>query len=131
MNIIEQHRRIPRWSLTAIVVIAILLLTLLPGDDLPEMPSFPFADKVGHLMMFGGLAATLLYDLSRPLRRVTWKNFLLAAAVSSLFGGCIELLQASINTGRSPEIADFAADVAGAIVCGLIAWPVVNYIVKR
>lgn len=114
---------IPPFLPTALVVCAILWLTLAP-HPLPDsdIPLFPGIDKVVHALMFGGLAAVGCFDLWRCQgARLSVYSMILVAGVSALFGGVIEWLQMAMEMGRSAELADFAADVAGAAVCAPLA----------
>ncbi len=75
-------------------------------------PDFALADKVWHLMAFGGLAGIL----SRALRHFGRPAALAArdaALLSTLLGGLLEGLQ-SLTTYRSADWADFLADLLGA-----------------
>lgn len=115
---------IPPFLPTAIVVLAILWLTLVP-HPLPEadIPLFEDADKAVHAIMFGGLAAVACYDCRRAFPgRLGIGRALVIALVAGAFGGVIELLQMAMNAGRSAETFDFVADAAGAFPCAVAAW---------
>jgi hypothetical protein len=85
-------------------------LGLTPVDSLPG-PDFELADKVWHLIAFGGLAGllsrTIVYLGHPPL---------LAAREASLIavtlGAMLEVLQ-SFTRYRSADFADFLADALG------------------
>lgn len=125
---VPRLRQIPEWQPTVTVVCLILYLTLLPrplGEE--EIFLFPHADKVVHLLMFGGLTGTVLYDRWRTGRPLGWKGALIVATLSSLFGVLVEILQSAMHMGRSGnDILDIAADVAGAYaalaVCRWLHW---------
>ncbi|MFV0515662.1 MAG: VanZ family protein [Jhaorihella sp.] len=94
-------RRKAALGVTAVLAVAIGLLTLLP---LAAPPGMPGADKSHHVIAFAAL--TLPCALLHP-RLLVW---LLPAAV--LYGGAIEIVQPSV--GREGEWADFLADALGA-----------------
>lgn len=84
---------------------------LIPLKSLPG-PDFELADKMWHLLAFGGLTALLsrvLHYFRRPLPRAMTTAALLSAGL----GGLLELLQ-SLTPYRSADFADLAADVLGA-----------------
>ena len=89
----------------ATVVIAILigLATLTPVEELPAVSG---SDKLYHLISFAIL--TLPITIIRP--KAVWVIFIL----SVVYGGAIEVLQPIVN--RNCELADFLADVGGAML---------------
>lgn len=117
--------KIPAYLPSALVVAAILYLTLVPSP-LPDtgLPLFPGADKLVHAAMFGALAYALLGDTAR------WRHSAPAAVGaalicvgSALFGGVVELLQMAMDMGRGAEWLDFAADIAGAAIAWVLWQP--------
>lgn len=110
---------LPKWTLTAVCLAAILWLTLASkplGDN--EIELFPHADKVAHAIMFGGFTFCILMDWTRkrdwtriPLKIAVW-----AAVFSILLGVATEILQQSMHIGRSGDCLDLIADSAGAII---------------
>ena len=91
-------------AVLATVGLAVLIayLTLSPPSSGPGL-SIP--DKLAHFLAFAGLIFpyALLYR-----RGLIWM-----IPIAVLFGGAIEIIQP--NVGRSAELADFFADVAGVI----------------
>lgn len=118
-NILRLLMSVPPVVLSALAVAGMLWLTLAP-DPLPdETPVlFPGADKIAHFLMFGVIAALLALDFYRL--KGSRRAWLTGAFVSGLLGGVIEIVQDAMGAGRSADWADWAADVAGAIVGALI-----------
>ena len=110
---------VPRWLMSLVVIAAIAYLTLVPSP-LPEPPTplFDGADKVVHGLMFLVLAWCLNRDISR-------RKLLVAAvaafALATAYGGLIEVLQGTMQLGRSADVLDFVADVAGAAIGAIIS----------
>ena len=110
---------VPRWLMSVVVIAAIAYLTLVPSP-LPEppMPLFDGVDKVVHGLMFLVLAWCLNRDISR-------RKLLVAAvaafALATAYGGLIEVLQGTMQLGRSADVLDFVADVAGAAIGAIIS----------
>ncbi len=104
--------KIPRWCASAVVLSAVLYLTLWP-NPLPDndIPFWEHTDKVVHALMMLGLYWALAWDVRRGS---PW--WLMLAVI--LFGGVIELLQDAMGMGRGGSWLDLAADSVGA----LIAW---------
>ncbi|MEX0661878.1 MAG: VanZ family protein [Balneolaceae bacterium] len=89
----------------------LLLLTLLPPDNLSGPSLFQY-DKAGHFLMFFGW--TFMLGLSRIIRKKQsirlWVVFLLGA----LFGIAIEVTQGLLPYDRSPGFYDVIADLVGS-----------------
>ena len=124
--------RLSPGILTSAVTIMILWLTLAP-HPLPEtdVTMFPHADKVVHIMMFGGLVFAMVvdrelwrnrrYQQSGRLPRKGLGSLLCFVAVATLLGGVIELLQGWMGMGRGCDPADFFADGAGATLSAMVS----------
>ena len=83
---------------------------LTPVDSLPG-PDFELADKVWHLVAFGGLAGllsrTIVYLGRGPLQAARE-----ASLIAVTLGALLELLQSQTRY-RSADFADFVADALG------------------
>lgn len=122
--------RLPVYFMSGVVMLAITALTLMPGDSVPDVPMFANADKVVHAVMFGSLAVTILWDAGRRSHNVSMCRYAMSVVVASAFGCVIEVLQEYMGLGRSGDVADWLADVAGAVVLPLLLWRVVKYLVR-
>ncbi|MDO4336209.1 MAG: VanZ family protein [Bacteroidales bacterium] len=116
----KQISALPPWLPTAATLALILWLTLSPdplGDESPTF--FPGADKVVHALMFGFLAVMAMLDLqrSRNWRPLPPRAVVAAALASALAGIAVEFAQLFMDMGRGFEVADMAADAAGASAC--------------
>lgn len=109
-----------RWISTALVVLAILYLTLVPRPLPDNNIDIPGLDKAVHAVMFGGLAFVACIDMAMRGRgryaslpsRWAWGVAIAVAA----FGGAVEIAQQSMGAGRSGDVWDFAADCAGVAI---------------
>lgn len=124
--------RAPRYLYSVIILAMISLLTLLPVDGShSQWHLFPNADKVVHFIMFGALAAALVFDSWRNNLKI---NVLLIAGTTILsagIGGVIEMFQDMMGVGRSGDFYDFLADLAGALVFALISGYLCTRCLKR
>lgn len=125
--------RIPAWLPTGVLICAILWLTLAPhplGDM--EPPLFPGADKIAHAVMFGALAAAIMFDLARkPWHSLRPAVAASAAAAASAAGIAIEFAQQSMQAGRCLEGADMVADATGAILAAALWLAIQAWISRR
>ncbi len=118
-------QRIPWKPLLVFWIFLILLLTLLPGKQIPTLPDaivFPHADKVVHFMLFAGFG--FLYAGLQCHKSPNRKKMQIAAKVliyGTLFAAFTELLQAVLPIHRNGSIHDFLADMAGLVPGCLIA----------
>lgn len=115
--------KLPPWILTAVTTVAILWLTLAPrplGDLKPEL--FPGADKVVHAIMFGGLALMVFVDRSRAhgWSRIPLSFMIISTVAVMAFGAGIEFLQEMMHAGRSFDVCDIWADIAGAALSAIL-----------
>ena len=101
VKLIETH-----WlSLSALILLLITILSLIPMDELPEVPG---TDKTHHFIAYGALV------LPTALRKP--KHWLLIALFFILYSGAIELIQPYVN--RYGEWLDLLANTGG-VFCGL------------
>lgn len=91
-----------------------------PGDQL-NLPSIPFLDKIVHLLLYGLLAATILYVPSGDTRRQKPKTVCAVALLISLLYGISDEYHQSFIPGRDASVGDLAADLLGIIIV-LAAW---------
>jgi VanZ family protein len=107
-------RRRRAWlALWLCAVGAVIVVCLLPGPDLPELP---VSDKFEHALAFALLAgsAVQLFERGRPLLTI-------AVGLVALGAG-IELAQGFLTTTRAMEAADVLADAVGVVAGSLVAF---------
>lgn len=106
------------FPLTFIVIITVTTLCLIPIND-PPLQDVPFIDKWTHMVLFGGICGVVMMEMAINRRfSFTW----LAPCGAALYGGIIELMQATLTTCRSGEWMDFYADAAGAFIVYPLAY---------
>lgn len=122
--------RVPEFLLSAIGIVLLLLLTLLPGEELPDAPQIPLIDKWAHILAFGLVSTALLFDFGRRRGRISWFMWLVAGIAVTALGIVIEWLQDLMALGRSADIMDVAADAAGAFLLPLLFMPLLRMSVR-
>lgn len=99
----------------AISILIVLVLSLLPGDDLPEVA---LSDKVHHFIAYSEIATIgLLAYTTVPVQA------LVIAGVVALGGG-IEIAQLYVP-GRSSDIVDFMVNCLG-VLAGIVLARVIS-----
>lgn len=122
-----------QYGLSIVVALFIMNMCMMPSSSVPSIslgglvPDFlrPLADfvkahldKFAHFTFFLMLSVALGHDLW--VQRVdfsTKKMKLWAIVVPILYGGLIEVMQATLTTTRSGDVVDLCFDAIGAI-CG-------------
>ena len=90
-------------GLTALIALAIGVLSLIP---LPQGPDLPGTDKTHHLIAYGALVL--------PLATLAPRSLLWLVPLALAYGGAIELIQPF--TGRFGEWLDLAANGTGLLL---------------
>ncbi len=109
---------LPRWLPPLIWAAFILILTSIPGSDIPTLPFRNF-DKVVHLTIYGVLGWLTVRAWAGGSRATA--AALAAVALVSCFGAIDEWHQQYIPQ-RSMDLMDWAADTAGATIGALVAF---------
>ena len=116
----------PPWAritLSLLYLVLIVLLSLLPSSDLPNIPYFSGEDKWIHCCMYLGLGFVASWSLDREGKRMPPLYLLLLGVF--MWGVIMEILQRLMANGRSMEILDMLANLAGAIA-GLMLYKFLN-----
>jgi len=122
-----------QYGLSIVVALLIMNMCMMPSSSVPSIslgglvPDFlrPLADfvkahqdKFAHFTFFFVLSFALGHDLW--VQRVdfsTKKMKVWGILVPMVYGGIIEIMQATLTTTRSGDVVDFCFDTLGAI-CG-------------
>lgn len=118
--------KIPRWWSSALVICAVLYLTLFP-KPLPDndIQFWEHTDKLVHGLMMAATYWALAFDIGRGSRLSTRSRLWLLGGVIA-FGGAIELAQGAMGLGRGASWGDFAADAAGTLIAALSVNPLLR-----
>jgi len=118
------------WILSVAVGITIVILSLLPSDDLGDLHfTFAHADKLAHALAYAAFGFFLHLALvstvprenrSRKLMLPLWR-FLLVLSAGFFLGALMELIQPVFERGL--ELADLLADVLGTVAGYFAALP--------
>ena len=108
-----------RITLGLLYLVLIVLLSLLPTSNLPDVPFFSGEDKWIHFCMYLGLGFVTCWSLDMRGKRMPSLNMLLAGVFA--WGVLMEILQRLMSNGRGMDVWDMLANLAGA-VAGLIVY---------
>ena len=112
-----------RITLSILYLILIVLLSLLPTSDFPDIPLFSGEDKWIHFCMYLGLGFAASWSLDRKGKPMPPIYLLLASLF--LWGVLMEVMHRLMSNGRGMEILDMLANLAGA-VAGLMVYRYMN-----
>ncbi len=95
----------------------ILILSAIPGQELPKVQIINI-DKLVHAIMFAFLTILLAKGFSRQtVFEFTHQHYLLTSVLCCiLYGGLIEILQATVCINRAGDWFDFLWDAIGSII---------------
>lgn len=125
-----------KYPMTWFVTIVIIVLSMIPVPEVPELDNVPFFDKWVHFVMYAALSLVVWMDrvlIHRNKMSGTLWTFLFV--YPSVLGGVMELAQAYLTTCRSGDWLDFYADVFGSllglILCILVDKPIHKLLIRK
>ena len=94
----------------------ILVLSGMPGSKIPHI-HIPGIDKVVHFTMYCVFAFLLLnsFTLQKKFRLSDFNKMVVVVVAGASLGALNEILQATIYSGRSAELADEVANIIGTL----------------
>ena len=103
--------------------LAILILSIMPGQDLPSCLLFGFIpiDKFGHFSFYASLCFLLLKNSQYSTKGIGTKSKILSFAIAVVYGALMEVIQGTFCPSRCADIHDVVANSIGAII-GLLAF---------
>ena len=113
--------------------IIILVLSGLSGNSISKIPfiDLPYFDKVLHMSFYFVLSILLCrgYFIQLQNKSIRWP-YIFTFITAFLYGLLIELLQATIFTGRTADLRDAAANATG-ILLGLLLYKPIHRFITR
>ena len=102
--------------LSTVWTIIILVLSGMPGSKIPHI-HIPGIDKAVHFTMYSVFTFLLLNSFTeqKKFRLSTINKMVVVFIAGASLGALNELLQATIYSGRSAELADEVANMIGSI----------------
>lgn len=102
-----------RILLVVLYICCIAALSLLPPQDLPQIPLFPGADKIIHFLMY--LVFSLLFCWALRTEKHYYRLFFIILATIG-WGVLMEFIQLEMHAGRSFSWYDVFANSLGVFV---------------
>jgi VanZ family protein len=109
---------------TLIICVVILIVSLLPGDEVNKLNWFDLAgiDKIVHSGMYFILTLIMMYE-SFKYRSIKNKSkfYLFSGLTVCSYSAAIELIQLLFTDSRKAEIADLFFNILGILV-SILVW---------
>lgn len=109
------------------IVICSISVYLSSQPTIEKMPSFWNADKLVHIICYGGLSFWVAFACN--LKANSLKEIILPISIVSVYG-IIDEIHQSFTPGRSCSIFDWIADTVGAIL-GVLLFFLIIKLIKR
>lgn len=106
---------LPFAVLTALYCWAIYLGSSDPDPPMPDI-SIPGMDKLAHMVLFGGLGALVSVGIRRAKRTPGFATQLAVPVLFVAVYGLSDEIHQRYVPGRTFDLADWAADIAGALL---------------
>lgn len=119
-------KTLARWLPAIAITLTSIILSSMP--TIRQMPTFWNADKLVHLVCFGGLAFWVAFATDNADRGNLYR-WLIPVIITSLYGACDEIHQ-SFTPGRSCSVFDWLADTIGAML-GSWAYPLTTTLLRK
>lgn len=120
--------KIPTYLPTAIVLVLLFYLTLVPQPLPPiDVPMFN-ADKVVHMVMMWGVSSVIMFDYKRRERQrelsLSVRFYIMVGTI--LLGAFIELAQGTELIHRGCDLWDGIANAVGCVLAFFITPPLLR-----
>ena len=112
-----------RYPLSHAVIAIVIILSLAPMPEMPNLPDIGLLDKWVHFVMYGGTCLVIWWEFLRRHTAINPRRVIIGALIlPALMGGALELMQAYLTTCRSGEWLDFAANCVGVGLGNLLGF---------
>ncbi len=110
-----------RYPLTHLTAAAIIILSLAPLPEVPQLKNLTLADKWAHFIMYGGLCLVIWGEYLRQHSKRSALRLLVGAVIlPAAMSGILELMQEHCTTVRNGDWLDFVANCIGVLLAAAI-----------
>lgn len=120
------------YPFTSAILLAIVILSLYPFQEVQPLPDIPLADKWAHMVMYGGWCMVFWLEYLRQHVRIRFIDILVwGVLVPVLTGGLLECGQAFLTATRNGDWIDFVANSLGVGIGNLVGWIVLSPFMRK
>lgn len=108
-----------KYFWTALLTLIVFVLSIIPLQEMPNLPGVKMIDKWVHFLMYGSLAVAAWMDIFRSRKAAWWggwQGWLLAVIYPDVFGALMEVVQEYLTVTRNGDIFDWWADMVGVLL---------------
>ena len=120
-----------RYPLSHFVTAVIIVLSLAPIPEIPNLPNINLLDKWTHFVMDGGLCLVIWWEYWRQHQKINWPHAVVGAIVLPIIlGGAMEWMQENFTSCRTGDWLDFIANCIGVGLGALVGYFILPRICK-
>ncbi len=121
------------YWMTITICLIIFILSIVTFKSIPEVAQFHNSDKLMHILMYCSLGFIAYYEFLKDeifkIKYSFWLFFMFVFFV--LFGGLIEILQATVFNPRTGELGDWIADIIGLMIGMGAGWIIRKFLLRK
>ena len=115
-----------RYPLSHLTIATVIILSLAPFQEMPDLANIRLLDKWVHFVMYGGTCLVIWWEYWQQHKTINWQHAAIGAIVLPvLMGGMLELAQKYLTTYRSGDWLDFVANTIGVGLGALVGYVIV------
>ena len=121
-----------RYPWSHLVIAIVIILSLAPFPEMPNLPDINLLDKWVHFVMYGGTCLVIWWEYWNQHTKIDWQHAAIGAILLPICMGCIlELMQEHLTTCRSGDWLDAVANAIGVLLGALVGYFVLPRILRQ
>lgn len=130
-SLIMKASYLKRYPLSHMTIALVVILSLAPFKEIPQLENINLLDKWAHFIMYGGTCSVIWWEYWRQHTKIDWQHVALGAIVLPVvMGGTLELMQKYLTATRSGDWLDFVANDIGVGIGLIIGYFIIPKICK-
>ena len=114
------------------MIAVVIILSLAPFPEMPNLPDINLLDKWVHFVMYGGTCLVIWWEYWNQHTKIDWQHAAIGAILLPICMGCIlELMQEHLTTCRSGDWLDAVANAIGVLLGALVGYFVLPRILRQ
>ncbi|NND07194.1 MAG: VanZ family protein [Saprospiraceae bacterium] len=116
--------RVKSYILSGCWLIAILIISILPGRSIPKvgLGFFDHLDKIAHFTVYAILSILMAYEIYERRGNLDLRGLVTIWLICFAYGLLLEIVQLMFLSDRSFEFPDIIANIIGSLVGGIFVY---------